>query len=401
MRVAHGVTMKAERSRRVLNPGDRSPEWLRTAAGWTWRLLVIFAGVVLVFMAIVRLQELFVGLFIAAIFTAILRPFADWLAKYMPRPAATLLAFVSSILGVTGVIAFIIISVSGQWENLSQQFVTGIGEIQRWIESLQLPFLPADQTLTEWVNSQLENVTAWIQQNSGAIAGQVASSLGTVAVIVTTIILALVLSVFFVNGGDKMWDWVVSQFPKKNRERLELAGTTAWDAFSGYTRGIVLLAASNALLAGIVIAVMRVPLALVLAVLVFFGTFIPIVGAPLAMMVAAVVALAANGPLSALIVMIGIALMGQVTSQILEPFIMGHSVNLHPVVVIVSVVGGTLLLGVLGAVIAVPIVAVVWKVYSALRPPPDPSDEVEDIEVEAPRRRKRWFMLGRPRAKTS
>lgn len=145
------------------------------------------------------------------------------------------------------------------------------------------------------------------------------------------------------------------------------AAAAGWYTFAGYARGTVIIALIDGVLAYILLAIVGVPLAAPLAVLVFIGAFIPIVGAPLAMIIAAVVALAANGPVPALIVTLGIAGIGQVEGHVLQPLVMGKQVSLHPVVVALGVTAGTILGGLLGAVLAIPVIAVTWTVFSKLR----------------------------------
>ncbi|MFB7169182.1 AI-2E family transporter, partial [Streptomyces sp. NPDC056242] len=147
------------------------------------------------------------------------------------------------------------------------------------------------------------------------------------------------------------------------------AGRTAWRTFAGYTRGIIIVAASNAVLVGIALFALRVPLALPLMLLEFFAAFIPLVGSPIALAVATVVALATRGPVIALVVLALIVVVGQIEGHVLHPLVLGWAVRLHPVVVALSVIAGSILAGVIGAVVSVPMVSVAWSVLSELRAP--------------------------------
>src|SRR3712207_2373380 len=155
-----------------------------------------------------------------------------------------------------------------------------------------------------------------------------------------------------------MWVWFLNQLPARTRETWQTAAGAGWHTFSGYTRGTVIIALTDGLLAFVVLLLLKVPLAAPLAVLVLIGAFIPLIGAPLAMIIAMVVALAAKGPLSALLVGVAIAAIGQFEGHILQPLVMGRQVSLHPVVIALVVTGGTITAGVLGAVISVPPVPV-------------------------------------------
>ena len=178
-----------------------------------------------------------------------------------------------------------------------------------------------------------------------------------------------------------MWAWFLGQLPERARGTWDSVATAGWFTFSGYTRGTLIIALSDGILAATLLLILQVPLAAPLAVLVFIGAFIPLIGAPAAMVIAMVVALAADGIWSAAIVGVGIALIGQFEGHILQPIIMGKQVSLHPVVIALVVTGGTLIAGILGAVIAVPLVAVTWTVFNQLRAP-RPEELIDEEEEE-------------------
>jgi predicted PurR-regulated permease PerM len=158
--------------------------------------------------------------------------------------------------------------------------------------------------------------------------------------------------------------------PSGARPGWDQAGWAAWRAFAGYTRGIIIVAATNATLVGVALFALRVPLALPLTLLEFFAAFIPLVGSPVALGVATVVALAGRGPLTAAAVLVLIVVIGQLEGHVLHPLVMSWAVRLHPLVVAVSVIAGSIVAGVIGAVVAVPFVSVVWAVLRALRTTP-------------------------------
>ena len=229
-----------------------------------------------------------------------------------------------------------------------------------------------------------------MQEHAGDLAGQAAAGAGSVVEVFTALALAIFCTVFFLARGREMWTWFLNQLPSRVRDSWKTAGGAGWYTFSGYTRGTVIIAVTDGMLAFILLSVLRVPLSAPLAVLVFIGAFIPLIGAPLAMVIAMIVALAANGLLSAAIVGIGIALIGQFEGHILQPIVMGKQVSIHPVVIALAVTAGTLTAGILGAVISVPLVAVCWAVFSRLRtldPPMEEDEADDDVEpVETSRR---------------
>lgn len=360
-------------------PGDGAPRWLQTSAGVTWRLLVLLAGVGVVFYATAQVQLLFVAVFIAFVLTAVLRPLVDFYGRVMPRPLATALGLLSGFLVLAGMVFYVGYSVANQWQDLSRQFGDGIDQIVDFLEHGPLPVSITNEQIAEWIDTGRE----WIQQHAGDLASQAAASAGSVVEVFTAMALAVFCAIFFLARGQDMWTWFVNQLPATVRESWKTAGGAGWYTFSGYTRGTVIIAVTDGVLAFVLLSIIGVPLAAPLAVLVLIGAFIPLVGAPAAMVVAMIVALAANGALQAAFVGIGIALIGQFEGHVLQPLVMGKQVSLHPVVVALAVTGGTLTAGILGAVIAVPLVSVVWAIYSKfhqLDPPMDAEDATEDVQ---------------------
>jgi predicted PurR-regulated permease PerM len=360
-------------------PDDGVPRWLRTSAGVTWRLLVLLAGIGVVFYGTAQVQLLFVAVFIGFVFTAVLRPVVDVYSRVMPRGLATALGLLSGFLVLAGMVFYVGYSVANQWQDLSKQFGEGIDQIVDWLEHGPLPVSITNEQIAEWIDTGRE----WVQQHAGDLAGQAAASAGSVVEVFTALALAVFCAVFFLARGQEMWTWFVNQLPASARDSWKTAGGAGWYTFSGYTRGIVIIAVTDGFLAFVLLSIIGVPLAAPLAVLVLIGAFIPLIGAPAAMVIAMIVALAANGPLQAAFVGAGIALIGQFEGHVLQPMVMGKQVSLHPVVVALAVAGGTLTAGILGAVIAVPLVSVAWAIYSRfhqLDPPMDPVEAVEDVE---------------------
>ncbi|WP_435736118.1 AI-2E family transporter [Cellulosimicrobium sp. PMB13] len=361
----------ARRNPSVVGYDDTVPAWLRTTAGWSWRLLMVVAAVALIFYATAQVQLVFVAVFLALVITSVLRPVTDFYARVMPRGLATALAILSAVLFIAGLLTYIITSVAGQWQSLAEQFDQGISQILDLLENGPLPVTITSDDFEGWI----ENGRQWLTEHGGDIASQAAASAGSVFEAFAAVALAIFCTVFFLARGKDLWTWFLNQLPARSRDSWKIAGGAGWYTFSGYARGTVIIAIIDGILAGILLAILGVPLAAPLAVLVFIGAFIPIIGAPLAMIIAAVVALAAEGIVTALIVTVGIALIGQFEGHILQPLIMGAQVSLHPVVVALAVTAGTLLAGILGAVVSVPLVAVAWAVFSKLRHKDPPMED--------------------------
>ena len=356
----------------VTGQEETAPRWLRRSAGVSWRLLVLLAAIVVVFYATSRITLLFVAVFLALVFTAVLRPLVELMARVMPRALATALSLLAGILVFVGMLTYVGFSVATQWKDLSKQFESGIRQITDFLESGTLPFTITNEQIAEWIDNGLR----WVQDHAGDLASQAAASAGSVVEGFTALALAVFCTIFFLARGAAMWTWFLNQLPARVRGGWITAGNAGWYTFSGYTRGTVIIAFTDGVLAFVLLSALKVPLAAPLAVLVFIGAFIPLIGAPAAMIVAMIVALAANGLWSAVIVGVGIALIGQLEGHVLQPLIMGRQVSLHPVVVALAVTAGTLTAGILGAVIAVPLVAVAWSVFSHLRTLDPPMSEV-------------------------
>lgn len=352
---------------------DNSPQWLKTAAGYSWRILVV--GAIIYILAVVAgmLQFVFVALFGAIVMTAVLRPMVDFLSKILPRWLALIIAFIGATLTVLGLLVFIGVSIASQAQELGQKFTEGITEIGSWLEKGPIPISGDD------ITEALRSARDWIFDNRGDILNQALNSAGAVAQTFVGLALAVFCAIFFIHSGKSMWGWFLSQLPRRVRDRWEIGGEAAWDTFAGYTRGIFIISATNGFFAAIALWILQVPLALPLGLLVFIGTFIPLIGSPVAMAIATVVALAARGPIIALVSMGLIILIGQLEGNVLQPLVMGKQVSLHPVVVAVVVAAGTILAGVVGAIVAVPIVAVIWAVYSRLRSSDEEFDPVKAL----------------------
>ncbi|MCL1801558.1 MAG: AI-2E family transporter [Promicromonosporaceae bacterium] len=350
----------------VQNPPGSAPQWLRDAASWTWRLALVAGGVVLLAYVVTRLRMVFLALFFALVITSVLRPLRNVFDRHMRRGFSVLLSLLTAVAVVALIIAYIVASVMGNWASVGAQFGSGL---QQFLDVLRGP--PLHLAIPyETVAQAVTAVQTWISDHYADIAGNLMAGVGTVTYAIATIALSIFLSAFFLSSGRQMWHWGLSQFPARTQHKISLAFGAAFITFSGYARGQILISLIDSILAAILLSVLRIPLAIPLAVLVFIGSLIPMIGAPAAMLIAGVVALAADGPLKALIVIGGVALIGQIENHLLQPFLMGHQVRLHPVAIALAVAAGTILGGIFGAVIAVPLVAVAWRMFQVLRAAP-------------------------------
>ncbi|MER8011852.1 AI-2E family transporter [Streptomyces sp. NPDC094149] len=365
-RPARGVGTVA-RARRaaveVRRPGDGVAvhHGLKVGAAYAWRLLVLGAAVYAGFVILGRLQLVAVALFLALVVTSVLRPLADLLARRLPRSLAVVVSVLGSLMAVLGLLALVGELVAREWDRLGREFSGGVGRIERWLQGPPFHVSPT-------VMSDLQGkLNTFVSEHRSTLISSAVSGAGRLVEVLTAGVLALFCSLFFIHSGDRFWSWFQEWLPQPARDPWSRAGRAAWRTFAGYTRGIVIVAATNAVLVGVALFVLRVPLALPLTLLEFFAAFVPLVGSPVALGVATVVALASRGPVIALVVLALIVIVGQIEGHVLHPLVMSWAVRLHPVVVAVSVIAGGILAGVVGAVVAVPMVSVAWAVHGELR----------------------------------
>ncbi|MFD5473149.1 AI-2E family transporter [Streptomyces sp. NPDC127105] len=365
-RPAHSVRLPPHaRTAPAARKAEGTVPWLRVAAAYAWRLILVGIAVYGVFTVLGRFQLIAVALFLGLLITTILRPLTDLLNRFLPRALCVAVALVGSILFLFALLAFIGHTVAGESAKLAGEFGGGIHRIEEWLQ--RPPFRLSRGKLADLQ----KQVLAYLSAHRAGLLSSALSGFGRLVELVTGAALAVFSSVFFIHSGEKLWRWARDQLlPSRARPVWDRAGYAAWRTFAGYTRGIIIVAATNAVLVGIALSVLRVPLALPLTLLVFFATFVPLVGSPVALAVATVVALAARGPLIALAVLALIVVIGQLEGHVLHPVVMSWAVRLHPLVVGVSVIAGGIVAGVVGAVVAVPFVSVTWAVVRALWPAP-------------------------------
>ena len=351
-------------ARRHPPPQDEAVhQGLRVAAAHAWRLIVLATAVYLVFVVLAKLTLVAVAVFIGLVISALLRPLVEFLARGLPRGLAVAGALLLMIGAFGGVFTFIADSVAGQSAKLTTQFNDGVAEIEQSLTGPPFHLRAVDLTR---LGPQIRD---WLTHNSGSLAGQALGGAGIAVEALTGLVLAVFCSVFFLTSGDRIWAWLLTQFGG-DRRRWDHAARAGWATFAGYTRGIVIIAATNAALVCLALLILRVPLALPLALLTFFAAFIPLIGSPIALGVATLVALAARGPLIAVLVLGLVVVIGQIEGHLLHPMVMSRAVNLHPLAVALTVASGTVLAGVIGAVVAVPIVAVAWTIWNELKDQP-------------------------------
>ncbi|MDH6182087.1 putative PurR-regulated permease PerM [Microbacteriaceae bacterium SG_E_30_P1] len=337
-------------------------------------LLILALASVIVF-ALVQLKLVVIPVLLAVIIASAAAPLLSWMRRRgLPSAVATWITLVLGILVFGGIVTLIVFAVRGQWEALASSALDGLDQVQDFL--LNGP-LPIDAGQIEDARQALVDFVTSSQFGTGALAGVTLAG-----EIITGAVLTVVILFFFMKDGDRIWAFFLKPLTPLRRARGERVGDTAVATLGGYVRGTAIIAFVDALGIGIGLAILGVPLALPLAVIVFIGAFIPIVGATVAGALAALVALVANGPGAALIVLIIVIAVNQLEGNFLQPVVMAQSLKLHPLVILVALTAGTILGGIIGAVLSVPIAAVAWAIVKVWREP-------DAVVVVPPRRRKR------------
>jgi predicted PurR-regulated permease PerM len=337
------------------------PYGVRAAADWTWRLLVIAAGLALVGWLAWEMRVVIFPIVAAVLISALLTPAVRRLRTVgWNRGLSAATVVVAFLVVVIGLLSVVGEAVGDQFGEVAQRAEEGLQSIQRWLAGP--PFNLSAEQFQDWIDRAVES----LGRNREAITAGALSTATLAVEVVTGILLGLFSLVFFLYDGDRIWAWLVRLMPRNSRERMNTAGHLAWLTLTQYVRGTVLIALFDATFISILLLILGVPLALPLGLLVFFGAFVPLVGAFVTGALAVLVALVANGWLQALIVLVGIVAIQQLEGHVFQPFVMGRMVRVHPLAVVIAVALGAYAAGIIGAVVAVPLVAVANTVASYL-----------------------------------
>ncbi|WP_372438597.1 AI-2E family transporter [Cellulomonas dongxiuzhuiae] len=331
------------------------PASVRAWAGWSWRTLVILAALAAGLWLVAALKVIVVPVAVALLVTVLLSPVVAALQRYarLPRAAAAGTALVLLLALVAGLLTLAGRSIANGITALWEQARDGFTQLLRWLSDGPLQLATDD--LDRYVQQLQDTVASSGQQiASGALSVGV-----TVGHVAAGVLIALFCTLFFLIDGRRIWAWVVGLMPRGSRERVHQAGRRGWVTLGAYTRTQILVAGVDAVGIGIGAAFLQLPLVVPLAVLVFFGSFIPFVGAIVTGSIAVLVALVTQGWGSALIMLGVVLLVQQLEGHVLQPFLMGHAVSLHPVAVLLVVTTGSLVAGIVGALFAVPLAALV------------------------------------------
>jgi predicted PurR-regulated permease PerM len=352
-RDGYGDRVTSARPGRPEDVSQSVPKVLRVSAALSWRLVAVAAAVWLISWIVGYLAVVIIPVAIALLLSALLAPVVGQLVRWqVPRGLATAIVVVGGIAVVGGVLYGVITAFIGGLPDLQKQVASSVQTITDWLKG------PPLHLSTDQLTGMTDQIVKLIQENQLTITTSAISTAATLTELLTGILLVLFTTIFFLHDGGGIWSFLIRVVPADVRPRVDVAGRRGFASLVRYVRATAAVAVVDALGIGIGIAVVGVPLAVPLAALVFLGAFIPIVGAVIAGTVAVLVALVAKGFVAALIVLAIVIAVMQLESHILQPLLLGRAVQLHPLAVVLVIAAGFTFGSIAGALMSVPILAV-------------------------------------------
>lgn len=349
------------------------PRGLRIAAAFAWRFLLVIAALYALVWLLGRLSVVVVPVSIALLLSALGAPLVARLVQVkVPRGLATAIVLIGGLAVLGGLLTFVIIQFTDGLPQLQAQLNNSLSQVRDWlINDLHL----RQEQIQQFIDSSI----SFLQNNQAAITTNALTTAGTVGEILTGFLLTLFVTIFFLAGGGRIWEFLMLGVPQALRARVDVAGRRGFASLVAYVRATAAVAVVDAVGIGIGLWIVRVPLVIPLATMVFLGAFVPIIGAVVAGAVAVLVALVTNGFVTALIVLGILILVMQLESHILQPLLLGRAVKLHPLAVVLAIATGLVVDGIVGALLAVPLLAVLNSGIRSLLHEHDPHPEEVDV----------------------
>ncbi len=335
--------------------------------------LIFCAGIAVLVWALTAQALVTLPILIAVIITCALQPVLKFLrGRGLGRTGSTVVTFAGALLGLIGIFALVTMSIYHQSGELMQRGIEGANRLQAWLARLG-------------INISLDSLDKWEKNLSAAgstseLSQKALNGVATVGEIVTGTLLTLVLLFFFLYDGDRMWSFIKRFIPVRHRPEADRAGLNSVRVLGAYVRGTTAIALFAAVVDTIAMLIMGAPLAVPLGVLIFFGAFVPILGALTTGLFATLVTLVTLGPVPALVLVAVVVIVNQIEHHILQPRVMGHSLGIHGAVILVALAIGAHSGGISGAIVAVPMTAVLWAISKTLI---DARDSLFPTEEEA------------------
>jgi predicted PurR-regulated permease PerM len=346
------------------------PRGLQVAAAWSWRVLLVVALIALLGWLTRYLSEVIVPVAVAILLAALLSPVANRLRGWgLHRAAATAATVLGGLAIIAGALILIGAQIAGQAATLSTNVVQGFNQLLDYLRNGPLPISDSWLNSSDW-GDRIQNFLANSQSTIATYAAEIGAQVGH---FLAGFAIALFTLFYFLYDGRGIFTFLLNFFPRSARERVDEAALKGWRSLSSYVRATILVALSDAIGVLIVALILGVPVAPALAALVFIGAFVPLVGAVVSGFVAVIVALVALGWVQALIMLAGIIVVMQIEGHVLQPFLLGRAVKLHPLAVLLAIAIGIITAGIVGALLAVPLLAFtksfIQYLHGAAEPP--------------------------------
>jgi predicted PurR-regulated permease PerM len=344
-------------------PSASVPRGLQIAAAWSWRVILVIVLLWGIVWMARYLSEVLIPVAVAILLTALMLPLAERLKKWgLPRAAATAVTVIGAVASIIGVLIVIGGQIAGQGAELSANVVNGFHRLSNWLNNGPLTEWLRNGPLhlnAAWLDSStwVNRITDFLRESGSTIATYAAEFGAQVGHFFAGLALALFSLFYFIFDGRGIFTFLLKFLPRTSRDRVDQAALRGWRSLSSYVRATILVALFDSIGVLIVALILGVPVAPALAALVFLGAFVPIVGALVSGFVAVIVALVALGWVEALIMLGGVILVMQVEGHVLQPFLLGRAVKLHPLAVLISIAIGIIVGGIVGALLAVPLLA--------------------------------------------
>jgi len=346
-------------SRDVALPADREgeleralPFGIRVAGAWSWRLIGVAIAAAIAIYLVGLLHIVVIPVLVAVLLSGLLTPVKNRLVRLgLPKVLAVLITFLGLLIAIAALIVLVVLTLRAGASDFEARAVKSYEGLLGVLGNSPLAISSSD------VAKAIASATKTLQSHSGEVLSGALAGASTASDILVGLLLALFTTLFFLIDGPGIWRWVVRLFPRRSRAAVNGAGAAAWLSVGEYARVQVIVALIDAVGIGLGAFLLHVPFFVPLAVLVFLGAFIPVVGAVVTGALAVIVALVYNDPINALLMLGVVILVNQIESHILQPLLMGGAVRLHPVGVVLAVATGSVLAGIAGAVFAVPITA--------------------------------------------
>ncbi|UJW36487.1 AI-2E family transporter [Saccharothrix sp. AJ9571] len=347
------------------------PRGLRIGAALAWRFLVVIAALYVIVWLVGYMSVVVIPLSIALLLAALMAPGVASLVKVgVPRGLAAGIVLIGGLGLLGGLLTFVVVQFTSGLPALQQQLTESLDQIENWL--VNGPIHLRQTQIQDFINQAIE----FLKKNQATITDSALTTATTVGEVLTGFVLTLFILIFFLAGGEQIWTFLTRGVPRQVRTRVDVAGRRGFASLVSYVRATAAVAVVDAVGIGIGLWILGVPLVIPLSTLVFLSAFVPIIGAVLAGAVAVLVALVTNGIVTALIVLGVVVLVMQLESHILQPLLLGRAVKLHPLAVVLAITAGLVAAGIAGALLAVPLLAVLNSGIKSLlhERDPDPAD---------------------------